>query len=124
MYCILFALFNFLFTVVHRWGIENDIDFIAASFTRKASDIRAIRKYCSQILKDTHRVVHDDNLELLPPRIIAKIESIEALNNLDEIIAEADGIMVARGDLGMEIPMETLTNVQKDIVKKCKIAGI
>lgn len=106
-----------------KWGIENDIDYIAASFTRKPSDIIAIRKYVSQIQKDMARVVHDGNPELLPPRIIAKIENIEALDNLDAIISEADGVMVARGDLGVEIPVETLSNVQKNIVKKCKLAG-
>eukprot|EP01006_Ploeotia_vitrea_P020758 TRINITY_DN53055_c0_g1_i1.p1 TRINITY_DN53055_c0_g1~~TRINITY_DN53055_c0_g1_i1.p1 ORF type:complete len:579 (-),score=-8.52 TRINITY_DN53055_c0_g1_i1:27-1763(-) len=104
-----------------KWGIQNDVDFIAASFVRKASDIRAIRKYCSQMTKDVHRVVHDG--EILPPKIIAKVENVEALKNLDEIISEADGVMVARGDLGVEIPMQTLTNIQKDIVKKCNIAG-
>ena len=97
------------------------MDFIAASFVRKASDIRTIRKYISQIQKDVHRIVHDG--ELLPPKIIAKVENIEALNNLDEIILEADAVMVARGDLGVEIPMQTLSNIQKDIVKKCNIAG-
>ena len=68
-------------------------------------------------------MVHDGNPDLLPPRIIAKIENIQALDNLDEIISESDGIMVARGDLGVEIPVETLSNVQKNIVKKCKLAG-
>ena len=92
---------------IYRWGIRNDIDFIAASFTRKASDVIAIR----------------DSVDTPVPRIISKIENIEALNNIDEIIAESEGIMVARGDLGVEIPMETLTNVQKDIVKKCRLAG-
>lgn len=69
------------------------------------------------------RVVHDGAPDLYPPRIIAKIESVEALDNLDDIINEADGVMVARGDLGVEIAVETLCNVQKNIVKKCKLAG-
>lgn len=55
--------------------------------------------------------------------IIAKVESVEALVNFDAILAESDGIMVARGDLAVEIPMESLANVQKEIVKRCNIAG-
>lgn len=101
-----------------RWGIKNDIDFIAASFTRKASDVIAIREYCKKVMKSEGLPADSP-----PPRIISKIENIEALTNIDEIIAESEGIMVARGDLGVEIPMETLTNVQKDIIKKCKRAG-
>jgi pyruvate kinase len=55
--------------------------------------------------------------------VISKIESVEALVNFDAILAESDGIMVARGDLAVEIPMETLANVQKKIVKRCRAAG-
>jgi len=106
-----------------KYGIENDIDYIAASFVRKASDVQAIRKYVAQIQKDMNREVHDGNPDFLPTRIISKIENIEALDNIDEIILESDGIMVARGDLGVEIPVETLSNVQKNIVKKCKRMG-
>lgn len=57
------------------------------------------------------------------PKIIAKIESTEALENYDEILEECDGIMVARGDLGVEIPMETLPIAQKEIVRRCKSVG-
>ena len=62
-------------------------------------------------------------LILLYKIILAKIESVEALVNFDAILAESDGIMVARGDLAVEIPMESLANVQKEIVKRCNIAG-
>lgn len=55
--------------------------------------------------------------------MISKIESVEALVNFDAILAESDGIMVARGDLAVEIPMESLANVQKEIVKRCNAAG-
>lgn len=57
------------------------------------------------------------------PRIISKIESTEALVNFDEILAVSDGIMIARGDLAVEIPIEGLANVQKEIVHRCNIAG-
>lgn len=57
------------------------------------------------------------------PKIIAKIENIEALDNFESILAETDAIMVARGDLGVEIPMETLANIQKEMVRKCNLAG-
>lgn len=57
------------------------------------------------------------------PLIISKIESVEALVNFDAILEESDGIMVARGDLAVEIPMETLANVQKEIVARCNRAG-
>ena len=58
------------------------------------------------------------------PLIISKIESVEALVNFDSILEESDGIMVARGDLAVEIPMETLANVQKEIVARCNRAGL
>lgn len=57
------------------------------------------------------------------PLIISKIESTEALENFDEILEESDAIMVARGDLAVEIPMETIANVQKEIVRRCNVAG-
>jgi pyruvate kinase len=73
-----------------RWGIEHDIDFIAASFTRKASDIREIRTYVSELMSKYHAP------GMPHPQIIAKIESIEALRNFDEILQETDAVMVAR----------------------------
>lgn len=91
------------------FGIGNGMDFIAASFIRKANDVLAIRQ-----------IVEESGGEL---DIIAKIESREGLNNLDEIIKVADGIMVARGDLGVEIPVEEVPLVQKTIIEKCNVAG-
>ncbi len=91
------------------FGINNGIDFIAASFIRKANDVLAIR----QIVEESGADVD----------IIAKIESREGLNNLDEIIKVSDGIMVARGDLGVEIPVEEVPLVQKNIIEKCNHAG-
>lgn len=91
------------------FGIEQGIDFIAASFVRKASDVREIRK----ILKE-HNGEHIG--------IISKIENGEGVDNIDEIIKESDGIMVARGDLGVEIPAEQVPFVQKRIIQKCNQA--
>jgi len=91
------------------FAIENDVEFIAASFIRKALDVLYIRdileRYQSKIL------------------IISKIESSEAVANIDEILEVSDGIMVARGDLGVEIPPEQVPIVQKQIIKKCNEAG-
>ena len=92
------------------FGIENQVDFIAASFVRKAKDIEEIRT----ILK------HNGGGDI---RIIAKIENQEGLDNLDAIIEAADGVMVARGDLGVEIPQEQVPLAQKNIIKKCNMAG-
>lgn len=90
------------------FGINQGVDFIAASFIRNAEAIREIRK----ILKDCNSDI----------AIIAKIENMEGVENLDEIIAEADGIMVARGDLGVEVETETLPFLQKKMIEKCNAA--
>ena len=88
------------------FGIEQKIDFIAASFIRNAEGVKEIRK----ILKEHHAE------EIA---IIAKIENAEGLENIDEIIEVADGIMVARGDLGVEIPAPQVPHIQKMIIHKC-----
>jgi pyruvate kinase len=90
-----------------KFGVAHGVDFVGASFVRTASDVRAMRK-------------------LIPeggPMIIAKIEKKEAISNFEEILAEADGVMVARGDLGIEVPIETVPNIQREIIRKCKKAG-
>ncbi|MCX2956897.1 MAG: pyruvate kinase, partial [Candidatus Regiella insecticola] len=81
------------------------VDFIAASFIRKRHDVKAIREHLNK-----HQGQHI--------QIIAKIENQEGLNNFDEILEEADGIMVARGDLGVEIPIEEVIVAQKMMIKK------
>ena len=91
------------------FGIEQGVDFIAASFVRKSSDVLDIR-----------RVLEEHNAEI---DIIAKIESRSGVNNIDAILKVADGIMVARGDLGVEIPAEEVPLVQKKIINKCNLAG-
>lgn len=92
------------------FGAENGFDLIAASFVRSAEDIGAIR----QILKA------QGNSTI---RIIAKIENMEGVENLDEILRVADGIMVARGDMGVEIPLEDVPGLQKRIIHECVMAG-
>lgn len=111
---------DLILTFGNSWGIQNDIDFIAASFTRKASDVQEIRSYCFELLRELHGPSLGGHRV---PLIISKIESVEALQNFESILEESDGIMVARGDLGVEIPMETLTSVQKEIVTRCNQVG-
>lgn len=90
------------------FGINQGVDFIAASFVRSAEAVREIRK----ILKDGNSDI----------AIISKIENEEGIDNIDEIIEESDGIMVARGDLGVEVPVEAVPKMQKAIIKKCNEA--
>lgn len=93
-----------------KFAAEQEFDFIAASFVRKARDVQDIR----EVLK---KYGGEDI------RIIAKIENREGVNNLDEIIAAADGVMVARGDLGVEIPAHEVPIVQKDMIAKTNAQG-
>jgi len=89
-----------------NWAVPNKADYIALSFVQSADDIRECRKHCGDQMK-----------------IIAKIENVEGIAKFDEILAEADGVMVARGDLGMEIPMEKIWLAQKWMVTKTRAAG-
>lgn len=92
-----------------KFGVEQGLDFIAASFIRSANDALEIRK-----------VLEDLNSDI---NIIAKIENQQGVNNVDEIIMVTDGLMVARGDLGVEIPAEDVPLVQKSLIEKCNCAG-
>lgn len=92
-----------------RFGISQGIDFIAASFTRKAVNILDVRRIVEEMNANVH--------------IIAKIESQEGINNLDAILEVADGLMVARGDLGVEIPVEEVPIRQKEMIRKCNLLG-
>ncbi|MBC1520926.1 pyruvate kinase [Listeria aquatica] len=93
-----------------RFGLEQGIDFIAASFVRRASDVLEITK----ILED-HDATH--------VQIIPKIENQEGVDNIDEILQVSQGLMVARGDLGVEIPAEEVPIVQKELIRKCNKLG-
>jgi pyruvate kinase len=94
---------------IQQWGVPNGIDFIAASFVRKASDVLKIRE-----------VLGPENQGV---KIIVKIENQEGIENFDEILEVTDGVMVARGDMGMEIPPEKVFLAQKMMIRKANIAG-
>ncbi len=92
------------------FGIQNGVDFIAASFIRKADDVRVIRNILE---KNGGEDIH----------IISKIENQEGLDNLEEILEVSDGLMVARGDLGVEIPTERIPIAQKHMIRRCNELG-
>ena len=92
------------------FGIEQDVDFVAASFVRCREDVIALRKFLDY--HGGHRI-----------RIIAKIENIEGVNHFDDILANCDGIMVARGDMGVEVEFERLPGLQKRFIRKCYQSG-
>ena len=89
-----------------KFGVEQEIDFIAASFVRNAECVLEIRAFLKEL-----------DAPYIP--IIAKIENAEGIRNIDEIIRAADGIMVARGDMGVEIPAEEVPYLQKMLIQKC-----
>jgi len=97
------------------FGIEHDIDCVAASFVRSAEGVENIRSY----IAECHKKSCPDPENTPPPMIISKIETTEALDNLEEIVAASDGIMVARGDLGVEVDIWEVTTWQKELVKLC-----
>ena len=92
------------------FGIEQDVDFIAASFMRNKADVIGMRKFLD------YNGGHDI-------KIISKIENLEGVDNFDEILNESDGIMVARGDMGVEVNFEKLPGIQKRFIKACYQSG-
>ena len=92
------------------FGIKNDVDFIAASFVRTKDDVWDLR-----------RLLNENGGEEI--KIISKIENMQGVENIDDIVAASDGIMVARGDMGVELPYTMLPKIQKDIIKKCFRTG-
>lgn len=93
-----------------KFAVDNNFDFIAASFIRKAADVEDIRSLCAEY--------GDDSIQ-----IISKIENQEGVDNFEEILVASDGIMVARGDLGVEIPVEQVPVVQKMMLQRCVLQG-
>ncbi|MHB0998788.1 MAG: pyruvate kinase [Armatimonadota bacterium] len=91
------------------FGLAHDVDWVAASFVRCAADLEPVREAIKQSKKNV--------------LLLAKIEKAEAVMDIDAIIEAADGIMVARGDLGVEIPLESVPTIQKNIIRKCNNAG-
>ena len=92
-----------------EFGLQMDVDLIALSFVRDGSDVTNLVRR----IRDSGKRVG----------VIAKIEKPEAVYNFDQILAQADGIMVARGDLGIEMPMQEVPGTQKEIIRKCRQAG-
>ncbi|XP_030545190.1 pyruvate kinase 1, cytosolic-like [Rhodamnia argentea] len=97
--------------VISTWGVRNNIDFLSLSYTRHAEDIRHARQFLSKLG------------ELHQTQIFAKIENVEGLNHFDEILQEADGIIISRGNLGIDLPPEKVFLFQKAAVYKCNMAG-
>lgn len=94
-----------------KFGLENDVDFIACSFVSNAQDLRDVKNYINEL--EPHTRVS----------LIAKIENRSGVDNIEEICAECDGIMIGRGDMGVEIPFEELPDIQKKLITKCRLLG-
>ncbi|MDQ2872190.1 MAG: pyruvate kinase [Candidatus Eremiobacteraeota bacterium] len=92
-----------------EYGLSKDVDYVAVSFVRSAEDINRVKAFISERGKTTP--------------VLAKIEKHEALEDIDNIVQAADGIMVARGDLGVEVPLETVPMIQKDLIARCNRAS-
>ena len=92
------------------FGVENDVDFVAASFVRRKEDVVSLRRFIDY--HGGHNI-----------KIISKIENIEGVENFDEILEQSDGIMIARGDMGVEIEYERLPGIQKKAIRKIYRAG-
>jgi pyruvate kinase len=92
-----------------EWAIENDLDYLALSFVRSADDLLLLRQHLKNRASDMH--------------LVAKIEKSEAIGEIDSIIEASDALMVARGDLGVEMDLALVPLIQKDLVSRCQIAG-
>ncbi|XP_008776915.2 pyruvate kinase 1, cytosolic-like isoform X1 [Phoenix dactylifera] len=97
--------------VISKWGVRNNIDFLSLSYTRHAEDVRHAREFLSKLA------------DLRQTLIFAKIENAEGLTHFDEILREADGIIISRGNLGLDLPPEKVFLFQKAAAYKCNMAG-
>ncbi|KAK4396449.1 Pyruvate kinase, cytosolic [Sesamum angolense] len=97
--------------VISSWGLQNKIDFLSLSYTRHAEDVREAREFLSKLG------------DLSQTQIFAKIETVEGLTHFDEILQEADGIILSRGNLGIDLPPEKVFLFQKSAVYQCNMAG-
>lgn len=97
--------------VISSWGVQNKIDFLSLSYTRHAEDVRQTRDFLSKLG------------DLSQTQIFAKIETVEGLTHFDEILQEADGIILSRGNLGIDLPPEKVFLFQKSALYKCNMAG-
>ncbi|KAL5155457.1 Pyruvate kinase 1, cytosolic [Glycine soja] len=97
--------------VISTWGVKNKIDFLSLSYTRHAEDVRQAREFLSKLG------------DLSQTQIFAKIENVEGLTHFDEILREADGIILSRGNLGIDLPPEKVFFFQKSALYKCNMAG-
>ena len=104
-----------------KWSCENGADFVAASFIRTGANVRSVIAYLERCVRE----LEDSNpgKKFMRPLVISKIENKEGLDNFDEILQESDGIMVARGDLGVEIPFREVFAAQKMMVERCNRSG-
>lgn len=105
-----------------KWAVRVGADFVAASFIRTGANVRSVKAYLDRCAADLQTEEGSHALRLRP-LVISKIESKEGVDNFDEILKESDGIMVARGDLGVEIPFRKVFAAQKMMVEKCNAAG-
>jgi pyruvate kinase len=92
-----------------QWAIENDLDYLALSFVRTAEDLTLLREHLRNVAADIH--------------LIAKIEKVEAIAGIDAILEASDGLMIARGDLGVEMDVAEVPIIQKDLIRRCQTAG-
>lgn len=93
-----------------RFGVENDVDFIACSFVSRREDLEAVHAWLDEL--------GAKNID-----IIAKLENRSGVDNIEEICEACDGIMIGRGDMGVEIPFEELPQIQKKLITKCRMLG-
>jgi len=104
-----------------RFGVLHSVDYVALSFVRKPEDILEAKQYIRELQLEHHG---GPKKNLLSIPLIAKLEKPEAIERLDDILDEADGVMIARGDLGVEMPPEKVPLIQKQIITRCNELGL